>query len=128
MGALLLLVCAVAPNLGQRVVFGTVALPFVLFTVRGLRVHVDVGEGEIVVHGQFRTRRVPMHDIEGAELVPMATASPLRSALPYVALGVRLRHGDTLRFNEISVSASSTATVEMVVDEVNARVVPGPET
>lgn len=116
------IVALAAPDVGTRIFYAVLAVGTGYWLLRARRVGVEISTGALVVHGQFRKRRIDLGDVRGASAVPLRTASPLYRYFPYVALELDLANGTTRHFEELSVRERDRSVVDEIVAAVNAAV------
>ena len=115
------LLFAAAPDLGGRIFYGFMALATGCWFFRCWRSAVVIDNDGLVFRSQARTKRLPWHDIASTSVVPVRTASPLATWFPYVCVGVELRDGRRIQFDDLVAPASRPDEVERVRSAIVAR-------
>jgi hypothetical protein len=104
------------------VFYGLMTLVTGYWVVRVRRVAVLLSDTELVVRGQFRTRRFPFNELSGAALTRMRTASPFAGRWPYLALTISMADGRVRQFEEVAAPAARATGVEVIAGAINKRI------
>jgi hypothetical protein len=110
-----------APNTGTRIFYLVMTTLTGYWFLRCWRAGVVLDDAAVVLRGQIRTRRVAWADIDSPTLLTMRTASPLKAKFPYMSLGLRLKNGRVVRFDDLAAPGSHPVRVEMVVTAIAQR-------